>query len=278
MSSNNNTQRRTFRGRGRQQQRYYKKKASHTKVKHNNDNIENDKIDNLKDVSAPPLPSSQSKNDTLIEEHNGTDLTKNDHINDTDDINESNTLLDHNTTNIGNSSHPKYEDEEYTNNNENFYKEIQTLRTKIKNIQKSIQTSSSLTIPTNYQTNCLNAVSKVINTWKTIPSYYRDEVINLIQQQNNIIKETSTLIFQLIQLSLQCGPLSGSKPGYFKRCGSEISKMVMNYLNNMEPLEELYFTEKQSNVIEKWLHDATRVSELDVSPSFKVLNKKKKKK
>jgi len=41
---------------------------------------------------------------------------------------------------------------------------------------------------------------------------------------------TALELFGLIQHSVQCGPLKGSKPGYFKRCGGTVAGMVSDYL------------------------------------------------
>jgi len=41
-------------------------------------------------------------------------------------------------------------------------------------------------------------------------------------------------IFELIQMSLQSGPLTGAKPGYFKRCGSEIAQMASDFLSSLD--------------------------------------------
>ncbi len=47
---------------------------------------------------------------------------------------------------------------------------------------------------------------------------------------NDQLRATSTMVFGLIQTSMQIGPLVGSNPGYFKRCGTEVSSLAVAYL------------------------------------------------
>jgi len=68
--------------------------------------------------------------------------------------------------------------------------------------------------------------------------------ISLINKNNNvketisgdtmdIIYSTTQEVFSLLQTSIQVGPLSGSNPGYFKRCGSEVATMALTYLSDI---------------------------------------------
>ena len=265
MSVNINNQRRTFRGRGRQQQRPHTKRTPHNKTKHKHNNDENNRCENVdKEVipHASPSSSCEELSNVNKQPEELKNLISNGNVNDIN-LEKNNNNQNHSIT-----------------KNECFYKEIQMIQNKIKNIQKSIQhSSSSLCDINNYQMNCLNAISKTIHTWKSLLCYYdKDITLECNNGSNNVIKETSLLLFQLIQLSLQCGPLVGSKPGYFKRCGSEVANKVVVYLNDFEPLEEFHFTEKQINVVRKWLVDAKKVAELNMLHCDKYLNKKKKKK
>lgn len=49
-------------------------------------------------------------------------------------------------------------------------------------------------------------------------------------KNKDLIKSTSQQVFSLIQMSLQVGPLVGSNPGYFKRCGGEVASIALAYL------------------------------------------------
>ncbi|KAL3920071.1 MAG: hypothetical protein SGARI_007037, partial [Bacillariaceae sp.] len=93
-------------------------------------------------------------------------------------------------------------------------------------------------------------------------------------------KESGLKVFQLIQLSLQSGPLSGAKPGYFKRCGSDVARVVVAYLKEVIPQNEvlqaekvLGFSEKQMDVMQKWKTNAEKAVLNDKAPSKSVLKK-----
>ena len=68
---------------------------------------------------------------------------------------------------------------------------------------------------------------------------------------DSLWRSTGQAVFELVQQSLQCGPLAGSQPGYFKRCGSETAAVVLAYLETIvtsdeDVVETLGFTEKQA--------------------------------
>ena len=47
------------------------------------------------------------------------------------------------------------------------------------------------------------------------------------------IKEISLDIYGLVQMAMQTGPLVGSSPGYFKRCGSNVANMALHFLQSL---------------------------------------------
>lgn len=188
--------------------------------------------------------------------------------------------------------------------------EINHLRKRVKNVQQSIQFSAdSITNPTTYNQNVLNAVLNSVNEWRSIIVHYNYKTIDdnndnsnsddimdsnddvgegqLEQQQHQdedkqypfiidpvLTKETSLEVFMLIQLALQSGPLQGSKPGYFKRCGSEVATVVVDFLNVIvELLPSLEFTEKQRNQIILWQTNAEKAAAQNKPPSKSVLKK-----
>ena len=119
-------------------------------------------------------------------------------------------------------------------------KELDHLMTRIHNIQSSIQFSaSSIVKPITYRNNVLNPVANVTNEWRSIVRYHyhnhkKDSTNNDSASAERSLMETKTTsvaVFMLLQQALQCGPLAGSKPGYFKRCGSEIATVVHEFLN-----------------------------------------------
>jgi hypothetical protein len=117
---------------------------------------------------------------------------------------------------------------------------------RIRNIQRSIQHSShsSLCQYHVYQTNVIYAVQNCIKVWSsiirhhhlflllTLPTSLSNHDVDTTTHSMMIkrIRLISLQLFQLIQLSVQCGPLHGAKPGYFKRCGQDFAIMIHQYL------------------------------------------------
>jgi hypothetical protein len=129
-----------------------------------------------------------------------------------------------------------------------YKKEVSHLRRRIKNIRESIQSSTvAVSSPSAYEQNVLNAVTNCLNEWRSIVSYFEREEYNtrsgggidssssFTDQKTKSTKEIALAMFELIQHSLQCGPLSGAKPGYFKRCGGDVALVVDQYLLSMFP-------------------------------------------
>lgn len=92
------------------------------------------------------------------------------------------------------------------------------------------------------------------------------------------IKETALQVYMLLQLALQCGPLTGSNPGYFKRCGGTVARMVMEFLDKVVPNDQectqvLRFSENQAHAISGWRDNATKAAVNDKPPSKSNLEK-----
>ena len=143
---------------------------------------------------------------------------------------------------------------EHTNgvfDDEQLTKEIQHVRRRIKNVREQAIQQSTVAIgnAVTYQSNVLNAVTGCFNEYRSIMLHH---IVNKQQQElqeeeealaitlsafptriQSLIKETSLQVFELIQHSLQCGPLAGSNPGYFKRCGGDVASIVQQYLDTM---------------------------------------------
>ncbi|KAL7527030.1 hypothetical protein ACHAXR_001766 [Thalassiosira sp. AJA248-18] len=62
--------------------------------------------------------------------------------------------------------------------------------------------------------------------------------INGNDHRNNSLNSSSQKVFGLIQMSMQSGPLVGSNPGYFKRCGGEVASMAYEFLSEIVQLAE----------------------------------------
>ncbi|KAG7359704.1 hypothetical protein IV203_034802 [Nitzschia inconspicua] len=161
--------------------------------------------------------------------------------------------------------------------------EIRHLHRRIRNVQESIQTSTALVNPSVYQEICLNAVANCVNEWRSIVRHYRSKEVEdgATAKDSEVLtpevrKETGLEVFQLIQLSLQAGPLAGAKPGYFKRCGGEIAKMVGMYLDEIVPKHEdlaqnMGFSAKQMDTMIQWQDNATKAALNEKPPSKSVL-------
>jgi hypothetical protein len=87
----------------------------------------------------------------------------------------------------------------------------------------------------------------------------------------NQLHDASVMIFELIQQAVQVGPLRGSSPGYFKRCGADVANLVLNeFLNPIlqsNVICHLYFTDKQVQVVAAWKRNAFKAGAAGKSPS-----------
>ena len=151
-----------------------------------------------------------------------------------------------------------------------FRREMTQLRTRIANVQTAF-ISITMADPTTYKTNVLNAVLNCCNQWRHIASHYNPTATDA--------RRGGQWIYELVQASLQTGPLAGAKPGYFKRCGSAVATLVHAYLYQVcssaaDAVTELFWTEKQAAAWEMWTRKALQASESDsTEPSKSVQTK-----
>lgn len=155
-------------------------------------------------------------------------------------------------------------------------KEIQHLLRRLANVQESIQLSTAANVnPSTWQQNVLNPVGNCVREWRAIVKHYHDEL-----DPATDCKAPALALFQLIQMSLQSGPLAGAKPGYFKRCGANVARQALDFLDGTVPNKQeatfLCFTKKQGDAIEKWRDNATKAVENDKPPSESALKKQSK--
>jgi len=146
--------------------------------------------------------------------------------------------------------------------------------------------------------NCLNAVKNCVNEWRSIVLYhgdqttcsekeklgedYNEDTCALLPDDEWSIS-TALQIFNLIQMALQTGPLSGGKPGYFKRCGADVAGLAREFLKSVigndiildasasSVEKELRFSTNQKESIEKWMRDAEKAVAANKSPSKSAL-------
>jgi hypothetical protein len=159
--------------------------------------------------------------------------------------------------------------------------EIRHLRKRIRNVQESIQTSTSLVNVSVYQEICLNAVANCVNEWRSIARHYSKVDVDETDSSPLLMTpklrtETGLAVFQVIQLSLQSGPLAGAKPGYMKRCGGSVAQVVLKYLEDILPAHQalaecMGFSDKQMDAMTKWRSNAEKAALNDKPPSKSVL-------
>jgi len=181
--------------------------------------------------------------------------------------------------------------------------EIQHLTRRVRNVQESIQLGTAGIANLNtYQKNVLDAVANVINEWRAILNHYHYVITtktsfspgdspdaafaNLTEEHEEsmedkldpiILKETALAVYMLLQLSVQCGPLAGGKPGYFKRCGGDVARVVAEYLATNVPDDEtckhLLFSEKQVDAVRIWRNNAEKAALENKPPSESALKR-----
>ena len=117
-------------------------------------------------------------------------------------------------------------------------KEIKHLEKRISNIQTSIQTSSGLSNPQTWYNNCLLPVKNAVKEWRSICKYHvtSKEAPQECATHKDMINETSVQVYNLLQMAMQSGPLTGSNPGYFKRCGGECASVALVFLKEIVDL------------------------------------------
>ncbi|KAL3778291.1 hypothetical protein ACHAW5_002396 [Stephanodiscus triporus] len=146
------------------------------------------------------------------------------------------------------------DDDAVPHDDDKFLLEMEHLHKRIENIRLSLQTSRGLANPHTWRTNCLLPTRNIVREWRCILAFHNpyhtifddsDEIIveappsaqsDSGGRRRNDLQSTSQQIFGLIQMSVQMGPLVGSNPGYFKRCGAEVASMAHAYLSEIAEL------------------------------------------
>ena len=180
-----------------------------------------------------------------------------------DDVNINNLSLDESSS--SSSSNSKVPSQITTPTTESKLQlEIRHLLKRIQNVQLSIQTSHGLANPKKWRTNCLLPTRNVVKEWHSILKFYHscssssdnnnvnnhtnnnerqieegEDPLSIVQHNSNedennsiaeVLHSTSQQVFGLIQMSIQTGPLVGSNPGYFKRCGGDVASIAYDFL------------------------------------------------
>ena len=155
----------------------------------------------------------------------------------------------------------------------------------------------ALANPVSYQTNVLAACQNTVQEWRSIRKHYSNTTtrtatdaadaatyeMSISRMDEQTVRTTGQAIFELVQQSLQCGPLAGAQPGYFKRCGTETAQLVQNYLDTIvltnmdengmdhnnhhhDAVTVLGFTAKQAAAIVTWQRNAQKAAEKSEQP------------
>lgn len=126
--------------------------------------------------------------------------------------------------------------------------EITHLQKRIQSLTFSLQSSQGLSNPQIWNTNVLLAVKNCLLEWRGICRFHFSEgalppAENVVGTESahdvhqckteipsTLLRTTSTEVYNLLQMAMQSGPLTGSNPGYFKRCGSEVASIALGFL------------------------------------------------
>merc|ERR1712008_476770 len=147
--------------------------------------------------------------------------------------------------------------------------EIRSLLAKIKNIRSSVQKSAAgLSSPSIWEINCLNAVQRCAKSWASAVKFHGDSKY-IMSAESETSRNVALSLFEIVQMAIQSGPLSGAKPGYFKRCGGDVARVALRFLRALpaDARRDLRFTEKQVLAIGKWISNAEKASLVDDPPS-----------
>ena len=161
-------------------------------------------------------------------------------------------------------------------------KEVWHLNRRVKNIQETMSLSHSISDPKTYQENVLNAVVNCVNEWRSIATHYGlkaprangedHEATDEAHMTEELKKPAALAVYEMIQHALQCGPLAGSKPGYFKRCGGDVARVIVIFLDQVVPnapvvIATMGFTPRQMESMDSWKKNAQKAAMEDKPPS-----------
>jgi len=77
---------------------------------------------------------------------------------------------------------------------------------------------------------CLNAVRRAVRTYAAVRDYYGWEDNSACGPRASV---ASLAVFEVLQQAVQSGPLSGSKPGYFRRASPETAQVAVEFLEEV---------------------------------------------
>jgi hypothetical protein len=114
-------------------------------------------------------------------------------------------------------------------------KEIKHLQKRVLNVQTSLQLSKGLPNPQIWYNNCLLPVKNAVKEWRSICKFHLSEenTASEYAHHQDAINQAAVQVYTLLQMAMQSGPLTGSNPGYFKRCGGEVASIALMFLNEI---------------------------------------------
>jgi thioredoxin reductase len=131
------------------------------------------------------------------------------------------------------------------NNGMNQLKKMKKLLSKMKNIEAQLPT-----IPTTKQWDeCLIGIERCATWWHELMLSVEDPAT---------LKNYSLKLWMLVQHSMQSGPLINSKPAYFKRTEYVYIRRSYNFLQHIDMIGELGFSETQKKRLEQFLGDCKK--------------------
>jgi hypothetical protein len=183
-----------------------------------------------------------------------------------------------------------------------LHQRIRHIRNAMTTLSAKTKNNNAVVSITHYSANVLNAISNAVVEWRAIYRRYNDRhqhdchddqepnavssdllllrllpeetataVTAVVTTTSSSIRETGNMIFGMIQQGLQSGPLTGSQPGYCKRCGSDTSALIHAFL-----IQVGYppgFSDPQRSALEKWTANAAKAMVQTKAPSRSVQKK-----
>lgn len=158
---------------------------------------------------------------------------------------------------------------------EDWQREIHHLLQRIRNNHHDMR-SESIVLPSNYQRHALDATVNTVGEWKAILKHHGADTIDPETAQ-----ASGLAVFELVQHAVSCGPLAGGKPAYMKRCGPNVARQVLDFLNRIcscleqcSCCQDMYWSEKQELSLRKWKDNARKAIEKGQPASKSAVNRR----
>ena len=112
--------------------------------------------------------------------------------------------------------------------------ELDHLRARVRNVRSAIETCRGLADPAIWRENCLAPTSNAAREWRAIISHHLPGGLDGCPPgAEEVLRDAARGVFELVQAAMQSGPLVGSNPGYFKRCGAGVAGAACGFLDGI---------------------------------------------